>query len=134
MSTTPLPAEPREFLAFLQTQSPAMREWQPLAIGSDKVISSLFPDVSRKLVRSTLRNYTQATRYLKNLQSATVRLNFDGSESGEVSEEHRQYAAEQLKERFAAAAKRRREEAAAARKQAKLQQLVEHFGQHSSGK
>ncbi|MBR4736895.1 MAG: ProQ activator of osmoprotectant transporter prop [Rhodocyclaceae bacterium] len=126
MST--LPAEPREFLTFLQTQSPAMREWQPLSIGSDKTIAELFPDASRRLIRTTLRNYTQATRYLKNLQLAQVRFHFDGSEAEAVLEEHRQHAAQTLKERFAAAAKRRREAEASAQKQAKLQQLVEHFG------
>ena len=126
MST--LPAEPREFLTFLQTQSPAMREWQPLSIGSDTTIAELFPDASRRLIRTTLRNYTQATRYLKNLQLAQVRFHFDGSEAEAVLEEHRQHAAQTLKERFAAAAKRRREAEASAQKQAKLQQLVEHFG------
>lgn len=126
MST--LPAEPREFLTFLQTQSPAMREWQPLSIGSDKTIAELFPDASRRLIRTTLRNYTQATRYLKNLQLAQVRFHFDGSEAEAVLAEHRQHAAQTLKERFAAAAKRRREAEASAQKQAKLQQLVEHFG------
>lgn len=132
MST--LPAEPREFLAFLQTQSPAMREWQPLAIGSDKVIAERFPEASRRLIRTTLRNYTQSTRYLKNLQLAQVRFHFDGTEGEAVLAEHRQHAAETLKARFAAAAKRRREEAAAAQKQMKLQQLVEHFGGSSSGR
>ena len=126
MST--LPAEPREFLTFLQTQSPAMREWQPLSIGSDKTIAELFPDASRRLIRTTLRNYTQSTRYLKNLQLAQVRFHFDGTEGEAVLEEHRQHAAQTLKERFAAAAKRRREAEASAQKQAKLQQLVEHFG------
>ena len=72
MST--LPAEPREFLTFLQTQSPAMREWQPLSIGSDKTIAELFPDASRRLIRTTLRNYTQATRYLKNLQLGDYKM------------------------------------------------------------
>lgn len=132
MST--LPAEPREFLAFLQTQSPVMREWQPLAIGSDKVIAERFPEASRRLIRATLRNYTQSTRYLKNLQLAQVRFHFDGTEAEAVLEEHRQHAAEALKARFVAAAKRRREAEASAQKQAKLQQLVEHFGGSSSGR
>jgi ProP effector len=73
------------------------------------------------------------------MQTARVRLNLDGSEAGEVTDEARTHAAEQLRERFkkqaevrrAAEAATKAAEAAAlaeARRQEKLGQLAEKFG------
>ena len=66
------------------------------------------------------------------MEKGTVRLNLDGSPAGEVTDENRQHAAEQLKERFRKLAEQRREAEAAAkaeqRHQEKLNQLTEKFG------
>ena len=69
------------------------------------------------------------------MEKGTVRLNLDGSPAGEVTDENRQHASEQLKERFKKQAEQRREAEAAAkaeqRRQEKLSQLTEKFGRKS---
>jgi ProP effector len=61
-----------------------------------------------------------------------MRLNLDGSPAGEVTDENRQHAAEQLKERFKKQAELRKaaeaEAKAEQRRAEKLNQLAEKFG------
>ncbi len=130
--------QPRELLEKLQESSPTFKEFRPLALRIDKAVMERYPDVSRKVVRSAMRMHTGSTRYLKAMEKATQRFNIDGKPDGELTEDHRQHAAETLKQRFTEAAKRKREQQKAEqarqreaeaeqRKAEKLSQLVQKF-------
>ena len=104
----------------------------------DKAVAERFPDAERKVIRTAMRLHTASTRYLKAMEKATHRYDLEGNEAGEVSEEHRQHAAQTLKERFAEASRRKREQQqkereaqreaeAERRKTEKLQQLLGRF-------
>ena len=80
-------------------------------------------------------------RYLKTLEKASHRLDLDGQQTAELTDEHRQHAAEQLRERFRKEAERRKAERAAEaareaeriqteKRAAKLNQLVEKFARN----
>lgn len=128
----------RGLLLKLQETSPTFREVKPLALRIDKAVAERFPDVDRKVIRNAMRIHTATTKYLKAVEKATARFDLDGQESGEVTEEQRQHAAQTLKERFAEVAKRkkaaaeqekaqREAEEAERRKTEKLAQLVGKF-------
>lgn len=130
--------DPRGLILKLQEMSPTFREFKPLALRIDKTVMARFPELDRKVVRTAMRMHTASTRYLKAMEKATHRFDFDGNQDGEVSEEHRAHAAQTLKERFADAARRKREkqkedearrraEEAEQRKAEKLQQLMSKF-------
>ena len=131
-ATNDKPADPRTLLKTLQARFEVFRNFSPLAIGIDKQVFEKMPEVSKKNLRLAMRSHTISTRYLKEMEKGTVRLNLDGSPAGEVTDENRQHAAEQLKERFRKLAEQRREAEAAAkaeqRHQEKLNQLTEKFG------
>lgn len=122
----------RSVLKDLQTRYPVFRDFSPLAIGIDKQLFAALPDLSRKAVRLAMRSHTMTTRYLKEMEKGTQRLNLDGSPAGDVTDENRQHASELLKERFKKQAEQRKaaEQAARAesRKQEKLLALTEKFG------
>ena len=126
------PADTRALLKTLQERFEVFRNFSPLAIGIDKQVFEKLPELSKKSLRLAMRSHTISTRYLKEMEKGTVRLNLDGSAAGEVTDENRQHAAEQLKERFKKQAEQRREAEAAAkaeqRRQEKLSQLTEKFG------
>ncbi len=125
----------RALLKELQTRFDVFRSFTPLAIGIDKQLIAQMPDVSRKALRTALRSHTLSTRYLKEMDKATVRRNLDGSEAGEVTDEARTHAGDLLRERFKKQAEQRKAEEAAARaeqrRQEKLNQLTEKFGRKS---
>jgi ProP effector len=79
-----------------------------------------------------MRSHTISTRYLKEMEKGTVRLNLDGTPAGEVTDENRQHAAELLRERFKKQVEQRKAAEAAAKAEelraAKLNQLTEKFG------
>lgn len=126
------PIDTRALLKTLQERFEVFRNFSPLAIGIDKQVFEKMPEVSKKSLRLAMRSHTISTRYLKEMERGTVRLNLDGSTAGEVTDENRQHASEQLKERFKKQAEQRREAEAAAkaeqRRQEKLSQLTEKFG------
>jgi len=131
-TNTAKPTDVRALLKDLQTRFDVFRNFSPLAIGIDKQVFAQLPEVSRKSLRLALRSHTISTRYLKEMEKGSVRLNLDGSTAGEVTDENRQHAAEQLRERFKKQAEQRRATEAAAkaeeRKQQKLLQLADKFG------
>ncbi len=126
------PADTRALLKTLQERFEVFKNFSPLAIGIDKQVFEKLPELSKKSLRLAMRSHTISTRYLKEMEKGTVRLNLDASPAGEVTDENRQHAAEQLKERFKKQAEQRREAEAAAkaeqRRQEKLSQLTEKFG------
>lgn len=135
-SATPVandkPVDVRSLLKDLQSRFDVFRNYSPLAIGIDKQLFAALPEVSKKSVRLAMRSHTMATRYLREMEKATYRLNLDGSQAGEVTDENRQHAAELLKERFKKQAEQRKAQEAAAKaeavKQKKLLELAEKFG------
>ena len=124
--------DPRALLKDLQTRFDVFRNFSPLAIGIDKQVFAQLPEVSKKSLRLAMRSHTMSTRYLKEMEKGTVRLNLDATPAGEVTDENRQHAAEQLKERFKKQAEQRKaaeaEAKAEQRRQEKLSQLAEKFG------
>ena len=135
-SATPVandkPVDVRSLLKDLQSRFDVFRNYSPLAIGIDKQLFAALPEVSKKSVRLAMRSHTMTTRYLREMEKATHRLNLDGSQAGEVTDENRQHAAELLKERFKKQAEQRKAQEAAAKaeavKQKKLLVLAEKFG------
>ena len=125
----------RVLLKTLQGEFAAFRDCLPMAIGIDKQILVRLPGIDRKVLRLALGLHTHSMRYLKAMEKATHRFDLDGNPGEEVSEAHRNHAAEVLRERFRKEAEVRKarkqaEIAAAAEKERanKLNQLVEKFG------
>ncbi len=98
--------------------------------------------MNRKALRLALRSHTMSTRYLKEMQIASARLNLDGSAAGEITDEARTHSGELLRERFKKQAEQRRAAAAAAgaaeaearaeqRRQERLAHLAEKFGRRA---
>jgi len=137
-STPAKPTDARVLLKDLQARFDVFRNHSPLAIGIDKQVFAQMPELEKKALRLAMRSHTISTRYLKEMEKGTVRLNLDGTPAGEVTDENRQHAAELLRERFkkqveqrkAAEASVKAAEAAAKAEQlraAKLSQLAEKF-------
>lgn len=121
----------RALLKTLQERFAVFRDGAPLAIGIDKQLLERLPEIERKTLRLALGIHTHSARYLKGMEKATHRLDLDGVAGEEISEAHRQHAAETLRERFKKDAERRKaaNEAAARERQRteKLSQLVQKF-------
>ncbi len=136
------PVDARALLKDLQGRFDVFRNFRPLAIGIDKQLIAQQPDVNRKALRQALRSHTMSTRYLKEMQVASARLNLDGSAAGEITDEARTHSGDLLRERFKTQAEQRRAAAAAAgaaeaearaeqRRQEKLAHLAEKFGRRA---
>ena len=136
------PVDARALLKDLQGRFDVFRNFRPLAIGIDKQLIAQQPDVNRKALRQALRSHTMSTRYLKEMQIASARLNLDGSAAGEITDEARTHSGDLLRERFKTQAEQRRAAAAAAaaaeaearaeqRRQEKLAHLAEKFGRRA---
>ena len=133
----------RALLKDIQARHDVFRNFSPLAIGIDKQLLAQQPELNRKALRIALRNHTMSTRYLKEIQTGTVRFNLDGTSADEVTEEARTHSAELLRERFKKQAELRKAEQEAARaeqeaaraeqrRQEKLSQLTEKFGRKAN--
>jgi ProP effector len=138
MTSPTLPAETKQdargLLKSLQEKYPVFGKFKPLAIGIDKQLLERETGVDRKTLRLALGMHTHSFRYLKSMEKADRRFDLDGNPAGEVPEEHRQHAADILRERAKKEAERREaermaREAAVAEKQRmeKLNQLVQKF-------
>jgi len=135
---TNIQSDARALLKDLHTRFEIFRNHSPLAIGIDKQVLAVLPDLEKKALRLAMRSHTISTRYLKEMEKATVRLNLDATPAGEVTDENRTHAAEQLRERFKKQAEQRKavevankaaEEAAKAEqlRLEKLSQLADKF-------
>lgn len=133
------PVDARALLKDLQGRFDVFRNFSPLAIGIDKQLIAQEPDVNRKALRLALRSHTMSTRYLKEMQIASARLNLDGSAASEVTDEARSHSGDLLRERFKKQAEQRKAEQESARaaqeaaraeqrRLEKLSQLTEKFG------
>ena len=137
------PVDARALLKDLQGRFDVFRNFSPLAIGIDKQLIAQEPELNRRALRLALRSHTMSTRYLKEMQTASARLNLDGSAAGEVTEEARTHSGDLLRERFKKQAEQRKaeqetaraaQEAAQAeqRRLEKLNQLTEKFGRKAN--
>lgn len=126
---------PRALLKKLQADFAVFRDCQPLAIGIDKQLQARLPELERKILRVALGIHTNSLRYLKVMEKATVRYDLDGNTADEVTDTHRAYATEAVRERLKKDAEKRRaqREAEAAERQRteKLGQLLAKFGRNN---
>ncbi|MER2505687.1 MAG: ProQ/FINO family protein [Azonexus sp.] len=140
---TESPVDARALLKDLQGRFDVFRNFSPLAIGIDKQLIAQEPDLNRKALRLALRSHTMSTRYLKEMQTASMRLNLDASAAGEVTDEARTHSGEMLRERFKKQAEQRKAEQESARaaqeaaraeqrRLEKLGQLTEKFGRRTN--
>ena len=137
------PVQPaRALLKDFQEKFAVFRDHLPLAIGVDKQLIALYPELSRKTLRMALGMHTNSLRYLKAMEKAKTRFDLDGNAADEVTDLHRSHASTVLRERFKKVAEERKaqraaEEAAraaeaAARQHAeKLNQLTAKFSRNS---
>ena len=116
-------------LARLVATYPVFRDIQPLAVGIHKAIIAAHPDIDKAALRRTLQRHTASTRYLKVVAAGGSRLGLDGVPTGDITPEQQKQANQDLKDRFRKQAEQRREQLKAQEHQAKLQQLVDKFGQ-----
>lgn len=141
---TPSPAQSaRILLREFQEKFASFRDCKPLAIGIDKQLVALLPELDRKVLRIALGIHTNSLRYLRGMEKATIRFDLDGNTADEVTEAHRTHAAEILRERFkknatqrkvqreAEDAQRKADEAARQRAE-KLNQLTAKFSRRGS--
>lgn len=113
-SLPPSPDQPaRTLLKEFQEKFAVFRDCQPLAIGINKQLVALLPELDRKNLRIALRIHTNSLRYLKGMEKASIRFDLAGNPAGEVTEAQRVYAAEILRERFKKNVARRKAERAA---------------------
>jgi len=133
------PIDARALLKDIHARFDVFRNHSPLAIGIDRQIFALLPDLEKKALRLAMRSHTISTRYLKEMEKGKLRLNLDGTPAGEVTDENRQHATELLRERFKKQAEQRKATEAAAKaaeaaakaeeqRLEKLSQLAEKFG------
>ena len=116
-------------LARLVATYPVFRDIQPLAVGIHKAIIAAHPDIDKAALRRTLQRHTASTRYLKVVAAGGSRFGLHGVPTGDITPEQQKQANQDLKDRFRKQAEQRREQLKAQEHQAKLQQLVDKFGQ-----
>jgi len=114
---------PAETGARLAALFPALFAGQPkplkLRIQAD--IQERAPgELSKQALSAFLRRHTGATSYLIAVSKATHRFDLDGQPAGELSDEHRQVAADELKRRRQLRDARREEEVKGRRERAAL--------------
>jgi ProP effector len=105
----------KEVIAFLAHTFPKCfsltGEAKPLKIGIFQDLSERLKDearVSKTLLRSTLRHYTNSWRYLHSVKVGAHRVDLDGNQGDAIEKEHADHAIEQLAESKAKAAEVRK--------------------------
>ena len=82
--------------------------WQPIKLRIHADIQARAPgEFTKRTLGIFFSRYTTTTAYLKALANAPQRVDLDGQAAGEISEEHRQLARDELARRQALAAERR---------------------------
>lgn len=78
-------------LAALAARYPAFAKVRPLAIGIHAEILADWPEVDPDTLKAALKRYARSFQYRKALErKGSHRLHLDGSDAGEVDEQHRQ--------------------------------------------
>ena len=116
-------------LETLTTRFAAFRDGLPLALGIHKAIKEQMPEVDLGQLRLALKAHTASFRYLKAIATGKQRFDLDGNPAGELTDEHREIAANELRQRFKKAAERRKVEEKARKDQEARQQHAEKLAQ-----
>lgn len=107
----------KEVIAFLTDTFPhcftLKGDAKPLKIGIFQDLAERLaeePRLSKTLLRSSLRHYTNSWRYLGALKEGAHRVDLDGNAGAVIEKEHAEHAAQQLQESKAKVAERRKAE------------------------
>ncbi len=107
----------KEVIAFLAESFPACfsleGEAKPLKIGIFKDLAERLNGderVSKTLLRSSLRHYTNSWRYLHSVVEGAHRVDLDGNDDAAIEKEHADHAKQQLAESKAKVAEKRKEQ------------------------
>ncbi|MBU3002812.1 RNA chaperone ProQ [Paraglaciecola arctica] len=110
----------KEVIGFLVEQFPACfsnkGDAKPLKIGIFQDLAERLENeerVSKTLLRSSLRHYTNSWRYLHCIKNGAKRIDLDGNEVADIEDEHIEHAKKQLDESKAKVAEKRKEQKAA---------------------
>ncbi|MBL4630638.1 MAG: RNA chaperone ProQ [Paraglaciecola sp.] len=110
----------KEVICFLVEQFPACfsqkGDAKPLKIGIFQDLAQRLEDeerVSKTLLRSSLRHYTNSWRYLHSIKKGVQRIDLDGKDVALIEDEHVDHAKKQLDESKAKVAEKRKEQKAA---------------------
>ena len=105
----------KEVIAYLAERFPhcfsTEGEARPLKIGIFQELAERLDDderVSKTLLRSTLRHYTNSWRYLHSIREGAHRVDLDGNQDAQIEKEHADHARQQLEESKAKAAEKRK--------------------------
>lgn len=80
-----------DLLAALAARYPAFAKVRPLAIGIHAEILADWPAVDPNTLKAALKRYARSFQYRKALERKNSRrIHLDGSDAGEVDEQHRQ--------------------------------------------
>ena len=109
----------KEVIAFLVEAFPKCfsleGEAKPLKIGIFQELSERLKEderVSKTLLRSSLRHYTNSWRYLHSVKEGAFRIDLDGKQDAAIEKEHADHAQQQLIESKAKVAEKRKEQQA----------------------
>jgi ProP effector len=107
----------KEVISFLAETYPAcfsvVGDAKPLKIGIFQDLAASLseePKVSKTLLRSSLRHYTNSWRYLYSVKEGAFRVDLDGNKDAPIEKEHADHAKVQLEESKAKVAERRKEQ------------------------
>lgn len=113
----------KEVIAFLAETFPNCftleGEAKPLKIGIFQDLAERLAEeerVSKTLLRSSLRHYTNSWRYLYSIKKGNYRVDLDGNQDAAIEEEHEEHAKKQLDESKAKAAEKRKQSVKAPRR------------------
>ena len=88
---------------------------KPLKIGIFQELAARLGDderLSKTLLRSSLRHYTNSWRYLHSIKEGVHRVDLDGKDDAAIEVEHAEHAKQQLEESKAKVAEKRKEQQA----------------------
>ena len=104
----------KEVIGFLVEQFPACfsnkGDAKPLKIGVFQDLAERLENeerVSKTLLRSSLRHYTNSWRYLHSIKKGAQRIDLDGKDVAAIEDEHVEHAKKQLDESKAKDVKRK---------------------------
>jgi ProP effector len=116
----------KEVISFLVETFPncfsLQGEAKPLKIGIFQDLAARLSEderVSKTLLRSSLRHYTNSWRYLHSVKEGQHRVNLDGESDAQIEKEHADHAKLQLEESKANVAEKRKEQQAKAKPEKK---------------
>ncbi|WP_299074387.1 RNA chaperone ProQ [uncultured Paraglaciecola sp.] len=107
----------KEVITFLVEQFPTCfstkGDAKPLKIGIFQDLAERLENeerVSKTLLRSSLRHYTNSWRYLHSIKKGAHRIDLDGNNVAAIEDEHVEHAKKQLDESKAKVAEKRKEQ------------------------